>query len=177
MNENRVDKNEGLLDEGPHSNLFAWTFVITLITPTGAVLLYVAVFSIAILDGSTNTPVPESGMSALVVALFATLITGIVVFMTFRIDRDAKREARETANEIALEVTKDVKKTVRKSVKRAQDAVQKAEEARDYATEAQTKAQGVIKTAQSSASGARRAKNDADTAIAEALKRLDEAIK
>ena len=176
MSKGDVDNNELGFGEMPHSQLFARTFSFVLIALTVALVAYVAVVSIAMLDADSNTPVPDSGVSALVIALFAILITGIVVFMTFRIDRDAKREARDTASVVAGRVSEGVKKAARKSIRRARKAERKAEEAATRASEVQANAEEAIEKAEAAAEAATNAKSDADEAIAEALRKLEEAI-
>ena len=113
-------------NEMPHSQLFSITFCAVLLAATLALLAYTTVVCIAAFQPEVVAP-RASAIGPLVVALFGILITGIVVFMTFRIDRDAKREARETAQAEARKIAKSAKKAARKAIRNADIASQNAD--------------------------------------------------
>ena len=58
-----------------------------------------------------GTPLPETALFAPLIALFGVLMTGIFVFMTFRIDRGARHEAKSQAEFTAGEVARNVAET------------------------------------------------------------------
>ena len=61
----------------------------------------------------------DDTLVAVIVAIFGVLITGVFVFMTFRIDRGAKLEAQTTAKFEAEQVLKDVKENAEEAVRKA----------------------------------------------------------
>ena len=74
------------------------------------------------------------------IMFFSVLITGIFIFMTFRIDRGAKSEAREVASRAAEETkqyaTEEIKRVAEEAKRGTEEAKRDAEEAKRDAEEA-----------------------------------------
>lgn len=101
-----------------YERAFVRTFTGVLWLTTISLCLYVGVTIVAFLDGRA---LPGDGLGTLVVmvvAIFGVLVTGLFVFMTFRIDRGAKLEAGDvasiTATEVAAKIAEDAKEIARK---------------------------------------------------------------
>ena len=111
-------------DELPFAKLFAWTFCAVLSLIALCLLAHTAVVVSAAMDWAPKQPMPYH--ASLMIALFAVLITGVVVFMTFRVDRDAKREASDTARAIAGAAARDLQERGDEVLQRAGKVVDAA---------------------------------------------------
>lgn len=75
-----------------------------LLLSTIAIVLYAVAISLKIWNATDFPPGADAGFIAVTAAIFGVLITGVFVFMTFRIDRGAVIEARATAEREAGKV-------------------------------------------------------------------------
>ena len=118
-------------DELPFAKLFAWTFCTVLSLIALCLLAHTAVVVAAAMGWAPKQPMPYH--ASLMIALFAVLITGVVVFMTFRVDRDAKREASDTARAIAGAAARDLQTKADEVLERAGEVVDAAKTELDEA--------------------------------------------
>lgn len=107
---------------------FQWVVAIMLILVTvilsGSILLVVVA---ALVDGGSHW---DTAFFTVLIGLFGLLISGLFVFMAFRIDRGARWEAQRVAGEVAQDVAgkaaREARSTARKRAGRV--AAKKAEE-------------------------------------------------
>ena len=108
----------------------------------------------------------EESWIAPYVALTAVLISGIFVFMTFRIDRGARHEAREQARKILQkESLEDLRNEAESNAQRAAIAADQAEASQGTAGTAATAAEEAGHRAAAAAKSAARARDDAESAV------------
>ena len=87
-----------------------WVLFGVLGLSTLAISAYAAAIAIQILKSGTFPDGANVSFLAVIAATFGVLITGVFVFMTFRIDRGAVIEARRTAQKEADRLLQDAKK-------------------------------------------------------------------
>lgn len=112
------------------------------------VILILLIGGVLIQDGTLSGQY-QTILFTTIITLFGLLITGIFIFMTFRIDSGAKSEAREVAKDVAKQATEEAKQEAVAEAKRsAEEAKQQAiaeakriaEEAKRIAEEAKQQA-------------------------------------
>ena len=103
-----------------------WILSVVLGILTATLCYYTIVIAGQIKELERFPGASDGVFSALITAIFGILITGVFVFMTFRIDRGAVREARLTAE-------REANKILGRVAKKLQNAETKAKEAADTA--------------------------------------------
>lgn len=102
---------------------YMWTLLgalcVVLGVSTLAVLEYALAIADKIRDGAQVPAGAESGFIAVTAAIFGILITGVFVFMTFRIDRGAVIEARLTAEREAERVLAGARRAAKNAAEKA----------------------------------------------------------
>ena len=84
------------------------------------------------------------------IMFFSVLITGIFIFMTFRIDRGAKHEAREVARQVAEEASRTAEETKQyatEEISRAAEEAKRVERVAEKAKQVAEKAKQVAEEA------------------------------
>lgn len=99
---------------------------VTLALSMAAIVFYALAMSCRILKGQPLPPGADAGFIAVTAALFGILITGVFVFMTFRIDRGAIIEARSTAEREAQRVMDEAKQVLNTATEKARTVAKEA---------------------------------------------------
>ncbi len=102
-----------------HMKHLVYVLCATLLLSTIAVVVYAIVMSFKIGLAKNVLPGADAGFIAVTAAIFGILITGVFVFMTFRIDRGAVIEARSTALREAGKVTESARTEARRAAEQA----------------------------------------------------------
>ena len=116
---NRQDPESSTRPSEKLMNAFVWLY--------GGVLIFLTLSaSIFFLDsffefGRSSSD--SSGGTLAAITLFGVLISGVFIFMTFRIDRGAKTEAREEANRIAKLISTEIAERGAASAKEEAEAI------------------------------------------------------
>ena len=99
-----------LVDRPGFQKLVAALLVLITVTICSAMFVLVA----AAADGGGRSGAWHTAFFTVLIGLFGVLITGLFVFMAFRIDRGAKWEAQQVAEKAAKGVVKKARSTARK---------------------------------------------------------------
>ena len=122
----------------PYTRIVVCGVLVILVLCTVAIIIYVSTLGMATWDAiadknnrEISLAAVEGGFVAVVAAIFGILITGVFVFMTFRIDRGAIVESRSEARSVAKEYMEEIEAKAKRAVRDARKTLKRAKETQE----------------------------------------------